>query len=120
MTDHAPARPLFELVEQTLARQGKTKTWLSGRANVSRATLNNWRTAPRTPQAASVLAVADVLGIDHEKALRLAGLPSSDSPPPVEAADLSELPIPALAERLHHLSGELDRVADELARRARD
>ncbi|MEO3869413.1 helix-turn-helix transcriptional regulator [Nonomuraea sp. B12E4] len=108
MSENAPARPFLELVEATLTRQGKTKTWLSGRANVSRATINNWARQPRTPQSANVLAVADVLGIDHEKALRLAGLAISSELPP-EPTDLASLPTPALVEKLHRLTDELAR-----------
>lgn len=74
MTDNAPARPFFELVEATLNRQGKTKAWLAQRSKVNRNTINNWGTQPRPPQAANVLAVADALGIEHDRALRLAGL----------------------------------------------
>ncbi|MER7361844.1 helix-turn-helix transcriptional regulator [Nonomuraea wenchangensis] len=117
MSDNAPAKPFLDLVEATLAEMGRTKTWLSQRSNVSRATINNWAHQPRTPQSASVIAVAEALGIDQRRALRLAGLPSTGSAPETEAPDLSSMPLPALAERLHHLSEELDRVAAELARR---
>ena len=113
MSEDAPARPFLELVEAALASQGKTKTWLSQRSQVSRATINNWRTAPRTPHAANVLSVADALGIDRDKALRLAGLPSVGGESADDATDLSALPTAAIVERIH-------RLTDELGRRVKD
>lgn len=112
VSDNAPALPYLELVEATLAKQGRTKTWLSKRSGVSRAAINNWRTQPRTPQASSVLAVADALGLDHDRALRLSGLPA-DAEPIAEGARLSELPTTVIVEKLHQF-------ADELARRTQD
>lgn len=120
MSDTAPAKPFLDLVEATLAEMGRTKTWLSQRSNVSRAAINNWAHQPRTPQASSVIAVATALGLDQKRALRLAGLPSTGAAPEAETPDLDALPLDALAERLRHLSGELDRVADALARRVSD
>jgi transcriptional regulator with XRE-family HTH domain len=120
VSEDAPARPFLELIEATLASQGKTKTWLAKRAGVSRAAINNWRAQPRTPQASSVLAVADTLGIGHDKALRLAGLPSAGSTAPDDATDLSAFTPPALMERIHRLTSEIDRLTDELHRRVKD
>lgn len=112
MSDNAPAKPFLDLVEATLAERGQSKTWLSQRSGVTRTTLNNWRSKPRSPQASSVIAVADTLGIDRQKALRLAGLPAN--PPTTEdLANIADLPTPALVEKLHQLT-------DELARRAKD
>lgn len=92
MTDDAPARPFLELIEATLNQQGRTKTWLSQRSKVNRNTINNWGTQPRTPQAANVLAVADALGIEQRRALRLAGL-STDMPRAEgDALDLAGVP----------------------------
>lgn len=104
MNNNAPARQFYELVEATLNKQGKTKSWLAQRSKVNRNTINNWATQPRTPQAGNVLAVADALGIEHERALRLAGLrteePSVDnSAPTVAEASDEEL----LAEVLRRL-----------------
>lgn len=92
MSDNAPARPLLELVEATLNQQGRTKTWLAGRSQVSRAAINNWRHQPRTPQAASVIAVADALGIDPDRALRLAGLSTETPRAESGTADLATVP----------------------------
>lgn len=104
MTSNAPARQFYELVEATLNKQGKTKSWLAQRSKVNRNTINNWATQPRTPQAGNVLAVADALGIEHERALRLAGLRTEEprvdnSAPTVAEASDEEL----LAEVLRRL-----------------
>ena len=92
MSDDAPARPFFELIEATLNLQGKTKAWLAQRSKVNRNTINNWGVQPRTPQAANVLAVASALGIEQHKALRLAGLstelPRADGEP-LDLADVA-------------------------------
>lgn len=93
MSDNAPARPLLELIEATLNRQGKTKAWLSQRSKVNRNTINNWGTQPRTPQAANVLAVADALNIERDKALRLAGLRTGMPRATGEVLDLTAVPI---------------------------
>lgn len=96
MSDNAPARQFFELIEATLNQQGKTKAWLAQRSKVNRNTINNWGTQPRTPQAANVLAVADALNIEQHRALRLAGLstemPRGDS----DSLDLATVPTDAL------------------------
>ena len=103
--NNAPARQFYELVEATLNKQGKTKSWLAQRSKVNRNTINNWATQPRTPQAGNVLAVADALGIEHERALRLAGLRTEEprvvdnSAPTVAEASDEEL----LAEVLRRL-----------------
>lgn|GEM_PF-3630519 len=74
MSEDAPARPFLDLIEAALNERGQTKSWLARNSGVSRATINNWRWQPRTPQAGNVLAIADVLEIAHDEALRLAGL----------------------------------------------
>jgi transcriptional regulator with XRE-family HTH domain len=114
VTADAPARPLLDLVEATLKRQGRTKTWLASRSGVSRATINNWAHQPRTPQSSSVLAIANVLGIDQEHALRLAGLLNEATATRTDTIpDLSEVPTATLVAELH-------RIGDELARRIPD
>jgi transcriptional regulator with XRE-family HTH domain len=71
----APARDWYDLVIQTIALKNMTKAQLASRAGVSRATIDRWeKGASRPAQAASVNAVADVLGIPRERALRLAGV----------------------------------------------
>lgn len=92
MSDNAPARPFLELIEATLNRQGKTKAWLAQRSKVNRNTINNWGTQPRTPQAANVIAVADALNIEQDRALRLAGLRTDMPRGESGTADLAAVP----------------------------
>lgn len=74
----APARDWYDLVVQTIALKNTTKAQVAERAGVSRATIDRWgKGASRPAQAASVNAVADVLGIPREQALRLAGIIAS-------------------------------------------
>jgi len=80
MAERAPARAWYDLVIETIALKGWTKTQLSERSSVSRTAIDKWRTNPRTPQAASVNAVADALGIPRERALRLAGIIGAGPP----------------------------------------
>lgn len=112
MSEEAPARQFFDLIEATLNKQGKTKTWLAQRSKVNRNTINNWSWQPRAPQSANVLAVADALNIEHDKALRLAGL-STPRPIEGEPLNLAEVPTDDLTSLLH-------RVGDELRRRIPD
>lgn len=95
--NRAPAKDWYDLVAQTIALKGMTKAQLAERAGVSRATIDRWgKGASRPAQAASVNAVADVLGIPRVLALRLAGVisdtPEMERSPPRELpADLQEL-----------------------------
>ncbi|MGI9008128.1 MAG: helix-turn-helix domain-containing protein [Streptosporangiaceae bacterium] len=68
------ASALYELVDQRRAHQGLTWSAIHRKSGVSRSTVFRWRTAVRPPQAGTVLAVADALGIDHEQALHLGGV----------------------------------------------
>ncbi|MFI7125922.1 helix-turn-helix domain-containing protein [Nonomuraea sp. NPDC050153] len=92
MSDNAPARPFLDLIEATLNRQGKTKAWLAQRSKVNRNTINNWGTQPRTPQAANVIAVAEALNIEQDRALRLAGLRTDMPRAEGEALALAAIP----------------------------
>jgi transcriptional regulator with XRE-family HTH domain len=74
MTSRAPAKPWYDLIVQTLALKGWTKAELTDRSGVAKTTIDNWERNPRKPQSAKVNAVADVLGIPRERALRLAGI----------------------------------------------
>ena len=64
----------FHLVMETTALKGWTKAELSDRSGVARSTIDGWARNPRPPQARSVVAVADTLGIDRAEAVRLAGI----------------------------------------------
>lgn len=70
----APAKPWYDTVIATIAVRGWTKAELSDRSGVARTTIDNWERNPRKPQAKSVNAVADAVGIPREQALRLAGI----------------------------------------------
>jgi transcriptional regulator with XRE-family HTH domain len=105
-----PARPWYDLIIETIALKGWTKAQLADRAGISRPTIDNWRTNPRAPQARSVNAVADVLGISRDRALRLAGIISEPQPEP--------LVHPELAESLRkHVPDDAERIIAELERR---
>jgi transcriptional regulator with XRE-family HTH domain len=96
-----PARPWYDLVTETIALKGWTKAQLADRAGISRPTVDNWRTNPRAPQARSVNAVADVLGISRDRALRLAGVIAEAQPEPLvdpQLADALRRYVPVEAE----------------------
>lgn len=75
MSETAPAAKFHARVLVELARQGISKNQLHQRSGVARNTIDNWATQPKPPQAGTVAAVADVLGIPREEAAKLAGLP---------------------------------------------
>lgn len=104
----APARPWYDLVIETIALKGWTKAQLADRSGVSRPTVDNWRTNPKPPQARSVNAVADALGIPREHALRLAGVIAGPS-------EAERSPPPALSEATKAMMRE--ELGDELAAR---
>lgn len=110
MSESIPGRPLYDHVVELLARQGRTKSWLAQRAGVSRVTLENWSKQPKPPQSATVLAVADALGMDHDEALRLAGLiPGGTTIPGGAPTELHEVPSDALVAEINRLAAELRR-----------
>lgn len=80
--DHAPARELFDLTVQTTAVKGWSIADLASKSGVARSTIYGWRDNSGKPQAKSVNAVADALGIPRERALRLAGIIASPKPEP--------------------------------------
>lgn len=88
MANPPPAAPLYEAVAAALETTGMTKVQLHQRSGIARSTIDGWKTAARPPHAATVLAVAKVVGIEAEEALRLAGLGAGKGSPP---ADLSEV-----------------------------
>lgn len=77
------AHAWYRAVMEATALKGWTKAELSERSGVSRSTIDNWAKNPRPPQARSVAAVADALGIDRAEAVRLAGIvdPPAAEPP---------------------------------------
>lgn len=74
MSSQPPARAWYRLVTEAIALRGWSKQELSDRSGVARSTIDGWARNPRKPQAKSVNAVADALGIDRAEALRLAGV----------------------------------------------
>ena len=76
-----PARPWYDLVTEASAIKGWSVTELARRAGVGRPTIYGWRDNLKKPQARPVNAVADSLGIDRARAVRLAGIISDGSEP---------------------------------------
>lgn len=72
--DQAPAREWYDLAVQTTAVKGWSVADLASKSGVARTTIYGWRDNPRKPHAKSVNAVADVLEIPRERALRAAGI----------------------------------------------
>lgn len=75
------AYPLYQRVQREMALRGWTATYLESVSGVRRSTLDNLKRQVRPPQARTVNALADCLGIDREEALRLAGI-WTEMPPP--------------------------------------
>ena|ERR1700733_14913195 len=120
--DHAPARPWYDLVVETAAVKGWSIADLSSRSGVARTTIYGWRANRGKPQAKSVNAVADALGIPRERALRLAGViadgpgsrppPDPDLPTPAEMERLLEHVREVLGDKAAPVEDALKRVAD--------
>lgn len=82
------AQELFELVDRERALKGWTWTMLQQRSGVARSTVAKLRTTENPPQAPTVVALADALGIDRMLALHLGGvLPPEPSGPPPQAGE---------------------------------
>jgi transcriptional regulator with XRE-family HTH domain len=82
MTEHgeaasAPARPLYDRVEQIRLKRGLSKIEIADLIGVARSTIDKWQRNRRPPGARTVKDVAERLGIDHDEALRLAGITSA-------------------------------------------
>lgn len=78
------AYPLYARVERERVLRGWSATQLHKQTGVSRSTIANWAFQSQPPQASTVNAVADVLGIERVEALRLAGIltdPAEDDLP---------------------------------------
>lgn len=74
------AYPFWERLEQ--ARTSNEWTWdeLAERSGVARSTINNLATGDRGPQARTVHALADAIGLDRDEAKWLAGFPGAKPP----------------------------------------
>lgn len=69
-----PAYPLWERVNRERALRRWTWVRLKDETGVARSTVDKWKTQPRSPQAATVLAVTGPLEMDDVLALTLAGI----------------------------------------------
>src|SRR4051812_28267764 len=70
-----PARAeLGKLVESALARQGASARAIAARAGIGASHLSKFLKAQRSLRKAKLLLLTDLLGLDREKVLRLAGL----------------------------------------------
>jgi transcriptional regulator with XRE-family HTH domain len=65
---------LYQRVERERALRGLSSIALAESSGVARSTIAKWAIQQNTPQPEKVNAVADVLGIPREEALRLAGI----------------------------------------------
>jgi len=114
MSANPPARAWYRRVTEAIALRGWSKAELSDRAGVARSTIDGWQRNPRKPQAKSVNAIADVLGIDRAEALRLAGIVGEPQEP---AARLSEEIKRQMRDELgDELAAKLIAHAEHLAR----
>ncbi|MEV0584038.1 helix-turn-helix transcriptional regulator [Nonomuraea sp. NPDC050310] len=75
-----PAYPLYERVLKELNTLNWTQEQFKAHSGVARSTIAKWRYQPRSPQASTVKAVAQALGIPEGEALRLAGIPDGRIP----------------------------------------
>jgi transcriptional regulator with XRE-family HTH domain len=76
----APARRLYNRLRTIQIENGWTNKQLAERAGISRNTIDNWKTQPRSPLPTTVKDVATRLGIPYAEALDLAGIELEDSP----------------------------------------
>lgn len=76
----APARPLWDRIQTACAERGWNMSRLERETGVTRQTIAKWKTQPRPPQAGTVSTVAQVLGIDLQEALQLAGILPAATP----------------------------------------
>ncbi|MEV0382843.1 helix-turn-helix transcriptional regulator [Nonomuraea sp. NPDC050643] len=82
-----PAYAFWERVERERKRLGLTQSQLQGESGIDRTTLYRMKTAK--PQADTVLALAEVLNIDQDEALELAGVITREvAPEPVVESGL--------------------------------
>lgn len=109
MTERGPAADLADLIDQRRKLKGMTTTDLADKSGVSRATIGRFGSLKVPPLPGTVMALANVLDIDHAEALRAAGL--GDIYQPAETGARSDL-ADALRRRLPDLDdATLARVA---------
>ncbi|GAA4238721.1 hypothetical protein GCM10022254_55840 [Actinomadura meridiana] len=76
-----PALQLYNRLKAIQLDRGWSNKQLAARAEISRNTIENWKTQPRSPRPGTVKAVASRLGIPYAEALRLAGIITSEDSP---------------------------------------
>lgn len=107
-----PAARFHARVLTELASKGRSKLWLHQQSGVARNTIDNWATQPRSPQAASIMAVADALDIPREEAAALSGLVGGIWDAAAESIDLTGFSdievLMELAKRVLNLTDELE------------
>lgn len=104
--EKGPAAAFARRVEQERHRRGISKVALAASAKISRSTLERLGTQPSLPLPSTVLSLADVVGIDRDEALGLAGLGGVPVAKPDVAAVLPETLADALARRLPDVDRE--------------
>src|SRR5690349_9939810 len=88
-TAHGPREPkkpeglaqLAKLLESAVARHGTSARALAQRAGIGASHLSKVLKAQRTLRRAKLIVLADLLGLDREKVLRLAGFSGVPEPP---------------------------------------
>ncbi|MGI5162786.1 helix-turn-helix domain-containing protein [Spirillospora sp. CA-253888] len=114
----APARALYERVEEIRLTRGWSKVRLARELQMNRGTIENWRTQPRSPQTTTVKEVADRLGIPYREALSLAGIVAAEVSAALPSLEVSASTDDDIPEELRQREGEggfayLDRVYKE-------
>lgn len=100
-----------------LRTQRRSKNWLHQRSGVARTTIDGWATQPQPPQARTVAAVAEVLKVPEDEALRLAGVLPNTTPPMDDDgwADLSKVSSAALLAEIARRISRSEEPNDESA-----
>jgi transcriptional regulator with XRE-family HTH domain len=113
-----PALPLWNCVEGIRIREGWSKVQLARRLGMDRGTISNWQTQPLPPLASTVKTVAERLGIDHEDALRLAGVVTPPMTPSDAVARADEVIAERVPDKLSEVIAEVrEHIGDEAADR---
>ncbi|WP_433520120.1 hypothetical protein ACQP2T_64015 (plasmid) [Nonomuraea sp. CA-143628] len=100
----AVAAAFYRRAEIERARLGMTKMALCEKATIGRVTYDRLATQVNVPLAKTITRLADVLGIDKDEALNLAGL--IDAPTPAQIAERRVRA--AMVEALRHRLPDVD------------
>lgn len=106
--ERPPARPWYDLVMTESAVRGWGIAELARYAGVSRPTIYGWRDNLSKPRPKPVNDVADKLGIDRRRALRLAGIVATEpEPEPIPSDMMTSI-------RRNYAPEDQDRIIDWL------